>query len=100
VQDGIHEVAGAVAGEGAAGAVGSVSAGGEAENEDTGAWIAEARNGAGPVGLVDVGAPFGLTYVAAVSTKTGAAFTGNYGLVNLLEGLRRKLCVGMCHRIP
>ena len=44
VQDGVHEVAGAVAGEGAAGAVGSVSAGGEAKNEDAGTGIAEAGN--------------------------------------------------------
>ena len=52
VEDGVHEVAGAVAGEGSAGAVGSVGAGGEAEDEDSGAGVAKARNGAGPVGLV------------------------------------------------
>ncbi len=53
VQDGVHEVAGAVAGEGSAGAVGTVGAGGEAEDEDAGPGVAKARDGSGPVGLVD-----------------------------------------------
>src|ERR1700692_2008377 len=65
VQGGIHEVAGAVAGEGTAGAVGSVGAGSEAEDEDAGAGIAEAGYGPGPVGLVLVGAPLGLADAAA-----------------------------------
>ena len=69
VQDGIHEVAGAVAGEGTAGAVGSVGAGGEAEDEDSGAGVAEAGDGAGPVGLVLVGAAFGFADAAAVVAK-------------------------------
>ena len=94
VQDGIHEVAGAVAGEGAAGAVGSVGAGGEAEDEDAGAGIAEAGDGAGPVGLVLVGAAFGFADAAAVVAKPGAAFAGDDGFVNLLEELSRNLCAG------
>ena len=60
VEDRVHEVAGAVAGEWAAGAVGSVSAGGETEDEDAGAGVSEAGNGTAPVGLVLVGAAFGL----------------------------------------
>jgi len=92
VQDGIHEVAGAVAGEGTPGTVGSVGAGSETENENSGAGVAEAGNGAGPVGLVLVGAALGLAYAAAVVAKTGAAFTGDDGLVNLLEE-RSRLCV-------
>jgi hypothetical protein len=60
VQDGIHEVAGAVAGEGAAGAVGSVGSGGEAEDEDAGARVAEAGHRFGPVFLVAVGFAAGL----------------------------------------
>jgi hypothetical protein len=100
VQDGIHEVAGAIASEGSAGAVGSVGAGGEAEDEDAGSGIAEAGDGAGPVGLVDVGATFGFADAAAVVAETGAAFAGDDGLVNLLEELRRSLCVGGCHCIP
>ncbi len=100
VQDGIHEVAGAIAGEGAAGAVGSVGSGGEAEDEDAGSGIAEARNGAGPIGLIDVGPTFGFAYAAAVVAETGAAFTSDDGLMNLLEELRRSLCAGECHCIP
>ena len=97
VQDGVHEVAGAVAGEGSAGAVGSVGAGGEAEDEDAGAGVAKAGNGAGPVGLVDIGAAFGFADSAAVFAKTGAALAGDDGVVNLLEELRRNLCAGGCH---
>src|SRR5260370_5411927 len=93
VEDGIHEVAGAIAGEGTAGAVGSVGAGGEAEDKDAGSGVAEAGYGAGPVGLVDVGAAFGLAYAAAVFAKAWAAFTGDDGLMNLLEELRRSVCV-------
>ena len=48
VQHWIHEVAGAIACEGAAGAVGSVSAGSEAEDQDAGERVSEAGNGAGP----------------------------------------------------
>ncbi len=110
MQDGIHEVAGAIAGEGTAGAVGSVGARGEAEDEDAGSGIAKAGDGEGPVGLIDVGATFGLAYAAAVVAETGAAFTGDDGLMNLPEELRRSLCVdslgvdslgvGGCHCIP
>jgi hypothetical protein len=100
VEDGVHEVAGAVTGEGAAGAVGSMGAGGEAEDEDSGAGVAEAWDGAGPVGLVLIGAAFGFADAAAVVAKPGAAFTGDDGFMNLVEELRRNLCVGGCHCIP
>ena len=68
VQDGVHEVAGAIAGEGAAGAIGAVSTRGEAEDEDAGAWVSEAGNGASPVGLVLVGATSGLGDATTVIT--------------------------------
>jgi hypothetical protein len=100
VEDGIHEVAGAVAGEGTAGAVGSVGAGGEAEDENAGSGVAESGHGAGPVSLVDVGATFGFAYAAAVVAETGTALTSDDGLMNLLEELRRGLCAGECHCIP
>ncbi len=73
VEDGIHEVAGAVAGEGSAGAVGSVGSRGESEDEDSGAGIAEAGDGAGPVGLVLVGAAFGFADATAVSREGGCS---------------------------
>jgi hypothetical protein len=71
VQDGVHEVAGAVAGEGAAGAVGAVGAWGEAEDEDAGARVAEAGDGTGPVGMVLVGAASGLADAGAVLAQAG-----------------------------
>jgi hypothetical protein len=77
-----------------------VRAGGEAEDEDAGSGVAKARHGPGPIGLILVGASFGLAYTAAVFAETGAAFTGDDGLMNLLEELRRSLCVGRCHCIP
>jgi hypothetical protein len=99
VQDGVHEIAGTVAGEGAAGAVGSMGSWGEAEDEDSCSWVAKAGYGAGPVGLVVIGTPFGFADAAAVDAKTGAAFTGDDGFVNLLEEWERTLCAGGCHYI-
>ena len=66
VEDGVHEVAGAVAGEGAAGAVGSVGTGGEAEDENAGVGIAEAGDGFGPVFLIAVGFSAGLADATAI----------------------------------
>ena len=99
VEDGVHEVAGAVSGEGAAGAVGTVGAGGESKDEDAGFGIAEAGDGAGPVGLVLVGAAAGFADAAAVVAQTGAAFAGGDGVVNLLKDLIRNLYAGGCHCI-
>ena len=100
VEDRVHEVAGAVTGEGAAGAVGSVSSGSEADDEDSSAGVAETGDRARPVGLVLVGTAFGFADTLAVSAKAGAAFAGNDGLMNLLEKLGRYLCAGRCHCIP
>jgi hypothetical protein len=94
VEDGIHEVAGAIAGEGSASAVGSVGAWSETEDEDAGSRVAKAGYGTGPVRLVLVGTPFGLADAAAVVAKTGAAYAGDDGLMNLREELRRSLGVG------
>ena len=98
MQDGIHEVAGSVAGEATAGAIGSMSTRGEAENKDSGPWIAEAGNGASPVDLVLIGAPSGLPDAPAVVAQAGAALAGDDGLVYLLEE-RRDLCAYWCHCI-
>jgi hypothetical protein len=77
VEDGIHEISGAIAGEGAPGAVGSVSSGGEAEDENAGLRVAEAGNGTGPVGVVDVGAAAGFADAGAVFAEPGAEFTAS-----------------------
>jgi hypothetical protein len=99
VQDGVHEVAGTVASKGAAGAVRSVGAGCEAKDEDAGARIAEAGNGTGPVGLVQIGAAFGLADALAVLAQTGAKFAGDDRFANLLQERRRTLDVEGCHCI-
>ena len=88
VQDGIHEVAGAVAGEGSAGAIGPVGSGREAEDENAGAWVAEAGNGARPVGFILVGATFHLADTPAVVAKARATLAGGDGLVYLLKERR------------
>jgi hypothetical protein len=90
VEDGVHKVAGAVSGEGAAGAVGSVGSWSESEDEESCAWVSEAGNGAGPVGLVLVGAAAGHSYAAAVVAETGATLAGDDGVMNLLEERGRR----------
>jgi len=99
MQDWIHEVTGTIASKGAASTVGSVGAGGKAENENAGSGVAEAGNGTGPVSLVQIGTAFRLADAAAVVTKAGTAFTGNDGVANLLEEWGRILCVKRCHCI-
>ena len=100
VENGVHEVAGAVAGEWPAGAVGSVSSRRKAEDEDASTRITETGDRTCPVRLVLIGAAFGLTDVATVTAKARAELAGNDGPVNLLEKRRRHLCVGGCHCIP
>ena len=100
IEDGVHEVAGAVTGEDAASAVGSVSAGSQAEDEDAGARIAEAGDRAGPVGLVPIGTAFGFSDGSAVVSEARAKFARDDGVVNLLKKRRRSLYAWACHCIP
>lgn len=99
VQDGIHEVAGTIPGKRAASTIGSVSAGGQAENKNAGAGVAEAGNRARPVSLILVGAALRFADTAAVVTKPGTAFTGDDGVANLLEEWGRILCIKRWHCI-
>jgi len=69
-------MAGAVSGKGAAGAIGAVSARGEAEDEHSGGWVSERRNGAGPVGLIEVGAALDAANFCTVGAKALAAVAG------------------------
>ncbi len=85
VEDRIHEVAGAVAGERATGAVCAVGSGGEAADEDAGARIAEAGNGAGPVLVVLVGAAAGLADAGTVLAQTRAQFAGDDRFANAVQ---------------
>ena len=77
VKDGVHEVPGAVAGEGATGAVGSVRTGSEAEDEDARARVAETGNRTRPVIMVLVGAAAGLADAGAVLAQAGTEFAGD-----------------------
>jgi hypothetical protein len=85
VEDGVHEIAGSVAGKGTAGAVGSMGAGSETEDEDAGVGIAEAGNGPGPVFLVAVGFAAGLADATDIGDE--ARTTGAVGdvLLDLTE---------------
>ena len=86
VEDGIHEIAGAVSGEGAAGAVGAVGSGSEAEDEDAGGEVAESRNRKRPVGLVDVGTPARQADGFSIEAETRAALAGDDVLSDGLRG--------------
>jgi len=99
VQDGIHEVAGAIAGEGSAGTICTVGSGSEAEDEDAGTRVSEAGNGTSPVGLILVGAAFGLADAPAVLTETRAKLAGDDGFMNLRKDWGRTLFVRSVHCI-
>ena len=92
VEDGVHEVSGAVAGERAAGAVGSVSSGGEAEDEDTGVGVAEAWNRFGPVLLVTIGLAGVRADAAAVVDEPGAEGAGSDALLSGIENGEKVVC--------
>ena len=96
VKDGVHEVAGSVSGEGAAGSIGSMGSRSQAKDEDAGTGITKAWNRAGPVGLIAVGAAFGLTDTLAIVAKAETAFAGGDGLMNLKQGRREGFC-RTCH---
>ena len=59
VQGGEKEIARAVAGEDAAGAIAAVSRRSQAENQDAGGRVTETGDGPAPVFLVAIGSPFG-----------------------------------------
>ncbi len=75
VQDRIQEVAGAVSGERASGAIGAVGA--------------ESWNGACPVFLIDVGAASRLADALAVGTEAWAELAGYNRVLRLDESLRQ-----------
>lgn len=77
-----------------------MSAWGKSEDENFRLGIPESGHRPGPVGLLLVGAAPGLPNAAAVVAKTGAELTRDDGFVNLIEKLKRSLCVRGCHRIP
>ena len=80
-----EEVAGAVAGEEAAGAVGPVGGGGEAEDDYAGLRVPETRNRAAPVLLAGVGGFFVAGDLLAPLDEARAAPTGGYLLLQPRE---------------
>lgn len=96
VEDGVHEEAGAVAGEGAAGAVGSVGARCETKDEDAGAGVAKAGDGFGPVDLVYVGSAAGCADGFSIEAETLAAGAFHDVTADGLED-RRQRCWGRGH---
>ena len=99
VQYRIHEVAGAVAGERASGAVRSVRARSEAKNEDAGARITETGNGARPVSLVDVSTAFSLSNALAVLAQPRTEIAGDDRFADLLQERGRALDIEGGHCI-
>lgn len=87
MQNGIHEVSRAVTGKRPACPVRSMRAGSQAENQNPCPWIAKARNGTRPVGVVEIGATLHHAKVAAVGAQPFAAFTGDDSGTDLVEGL-------------
>ena len=85
VEDGVHEVAGAIAGKWPTRPVGAVSAGGEAEDEDAGVVVSEAGNGFCPVFLIAKGGAAGLAEGVAVVAESGAAGTIDDALLELAD---------------
>lgn len=88
VESAEEKIAGAVAGEDAAGAVGTVGTGGKAENEEAGGGVAEAGDGAAPVGFRLIGAALDDGDVGAVFAKSRALVTGDDGGGEGTEGHR------------
>src|SRR5208337_1115860 len=85
VQHRVHEVAGGVSGERAAGAIGAVGAGSESEHEDAGMGIAEAGNGLAPVLAVAESAALLAGYALAIFNQPRTAHAGDDFDVQNLE---------------
>ena len=90
VENGVHEVAGAVAGKGTAGAVSPMGSWREAEDEDAGVGVAESGHRFGPVFLVAIGFAPSLADAANVgdeSRTTGAICDVLLKLIENGEGM-------------
>jgi hypothetical protein len=99
VQHGIHEVAGAIAGEGAARSIGSMRTGSKPEDENAGARVSEARDWPGPVGLILIGAALCLADASAVIAEPRATLAADDRFSNLKEKRGRILFSRACHCI-
>lgn len=73
VEDAVEDIAGAISGEHAAGAIGTVGSGCETEDEDAGLRVAERGNGTAPIGLVAVGAALEFRDFRSMGAEAGTA---------------------------
>ena len=81
VENGIQKVAGAVAGKGPAGPVGTVRARSQAQDQQTGLLVAKRRNWLGPVNPVPVGTALAGGDLFAILPQAAAALTADDFLV-------------------
>jgi hypothetical protein len=65
-----------------------MGSGSEAEDENAGAGIAEAGDGACPIGLILIGSTFGLPNPFAVAAKAYAALAVDDGLLDAEQNRR------------
>jgi hypothetical protein len=87
VERGEEEVAGAISGEVAAGAVGPVGGGGQAEDDHPGVWVPEPRYGTAPVIFGGVGGLFLAGDLFAPLDEARAAPAGDDLLFEFCEAL-------------
>jgi hypothetical protein len=97
VQDRVHKVAGAIAGERPPGTVSPVRPRRQAKDQHTGSGISEAGDGTGPVRLVLIGAAAGFADTAAVLAKTGTKLAIDDGFADLLQKRRQQTDIGTSH---
>jgi len=97
MQDGVHEVAGAVSSKGAASAVGAVSTGRQAKDEDASTGITKTGYRLGPIDLVEIGTTAGLADAVAVIAQPRTPVTRDDVLINLTDGRNRKQGRGRRH---
>ena len=82
MQDRIHEVAGAIAGEDAAGSIGAMGSRSKPKDENAGAWVTESRHRPGPVGLVQEGTAANLPDPFTVGSQPRATLAGDDVVTN------------------
>ena len=99
MQDGVHKVAGTVSGEGTAGTIGTVGSRGKAEDENAGTGVSESGDGAGPVGLILIGAATSFSDSAAIVAKPRTKLAIDDGFANLLQTWRQEINLGATHCI-
>jgi hypothetical protein len=77
-----------------------MGAGSEPQDQNAGASVSKARNWAGPVDLILIGASPGVADSAAVIAQTRTALTLDDGIVDLLQNGRQGLHFRTGHYIP